>query len=95
MAALEYRTAGESHGPSMVCLVEGLPLGTPIDLEFVNAELRRRQQGYGRGARQRIESDAAEVLDWTSRGHLGEVDKERKKEQVFKRRAAKKAGGRV
>ena len=37
--------------------------------------------------------DAAEVLDWTSRGHLGEVDKERKKEQVFKRRAAKKAGG--
>ncbi len=62
MAALEYRTAGESHGPSMVCLVEGLPLGTPIDLEFVNAELRRRQQGYGRGARQRIESDAAEVL---------------------------------
>ena len=39
--------------------------------------------------------DAAEVLDWTSRGHLGEVDKERKKEQVFKRRAAKKAGGGV
>lgn len=62
MSRLDYRTAGESHGPAMVCLVEGLPLGTPFDLEFVNAELVRRQGGYGRGARQRIERDTAEVL---------------------------------
>ncbi|MGA1709357.1 MAG: chorismate synthase [Phycisphaerales bacterium] len=68
MSRLDYRTAGESHGPAMVCLVEGLPLGTPFDLEFVNAELVRRQGGYGRGARQRIEHDAAEVLAGVRRG---------------------------
>lgn len=68
MSTLDYRTAGESHGPSMVCLVEGLPLGTPFDLEFVNAELVRRQGGYGRGARQRIEHDSAEVLAGVRRG---------------------------
>ncbi|MGA1392648.1 MAG: chorismate synthase [Phycisphaerales bacterium] len=68
MSTLDYRTAGESHGPAMVCLVEGLPLGTPFDLEFVNAELVRRQGGYGRGARQRIEHDAAEVLAGVRRG---------------------------
>lgn len=70
MTALELRTAGESHGPAMVCLVEGLPLGTPFDLEFVNAELRRRQRGYGRGARQRIEEDAVEVLAGVRQGRI-------------------------
>jgi len=70
MTALELRTAGESHGPAMVCLVEGLPLGMPFDLDFVNAELRRRQRGYGRGARQRIEEDAAEVLAGVRQGRI-------------------------
>ena len=70
MSLLDYRTAGESHGPAMVCLVEGLPLGTPFDVEFVNAELRRRQRGYGRGARQRIEDDAIEVLAGVRQGRI-------------------------
>jgi len=62
MAVLEYHTAGESHGPGMLALVQGLPAGVDVDLEFINAELRRRQGGYGRGGRQRIETDNAEVL---------------------------------
>ena len=70
MSLLDYRTAGESHGPAIVCLVEGLPLGAPFDVEFVNAELRRRQRGYGRGARQRIEEDAVEVLAGVRQGRI-------------------------
>lgn len=62
MSLLQYRTAGESHGPAMVAIVEGLPTGLPIDVAFVDGELRRRQGGYGRGGRQRIEQDAVEVL---------------------------------
>jgi chorismate synthase len=59
---LTYRTAGESHGPGVFALVEGLPAGLVVDHEFMDAELRRRQGGYGRGARQRIESDSAAFL---------------------------------
>ena len=62
MAELTYRTAGESHGPGVVSLIEGLPRGVEIDDEFVDGELRRRQGGYGRGGRQRIETDAASYL---------------------------------
>ncbi len=62
MAELTYRTAGESHGPGVVSLIEGLPRGVEIDDEFINGELRRRQGGYGRGGRQRIETDAATYL---------------------------------
>lgn len=54
----------------MVCLVDGLPLGTPFDVAFVDAELRRRQRGYGRGARQRIEEDAVEVLAGVRQGRI-------------------------
>ena len=54
MAALRYFTAGESHGPAVTCLVEGLPAGISIDVDLINSELRRRQGGYGRGARQKI-----------------------------------------
>jgi chorismate synthase len=60
--ALSYRTAGESHGKAMLAQVEGLPSGVPVDVEFINSELRRRQGGYGRGGRQKIESDAVDVL---------------------------------
>jgi chorismate synthase len=60
--ALSYRTAGESHGPALIALVEGLPAGLPIDLTFIDGELRRRQGGYGRGGRQRIETDTATFL---------------------------------
>ncbi|MSR29421.1 MAG: chorismate synthase [Phycisphaerales bacterium] len=59
---LSYRTAGESHGPAMVALIEGMPAGVLLDRDWINAQLRRRQGGYGRGARQKIESDQARFL---------------------------------
>jgi chorismate synthase len=62
MATLTYRTAGESHGKAMLALVEGMPAGVPVDKPFIDNELRRRQGGYGRGGRQKIETDAAEFL---------------------------------
>ncbi len=62
MTALDYRTAGESHGPSLIALVEGVPAGLTIDLDWINAELKRRQGGYGRGGRMKIEQDQVVVL---------------------------------
>ena len=62
MAELVVRTAGESHGPAIVALVEGFPAGVPVDLARLDADLARRQGGYGRGARQKIEKDRAEIL---------------------------------
>jgi chorismate synthase len=62
MATLSYRTAGESHGPAVVALVEGLPHGCPVDVELINRELLRRQGGYGRGGRQKIETDRVQFL---------------------------------
>ena len=59
---LSYRTAGESHGRALIALVEGMPSGVPVDLDFINNELRRRQGGYGRGGRQKIEVDAVDFL---------------------------------
>ncbi len=55
-------TAGESHGKGLFAIIEGIPQGLIIDLEKINGELFRRQSGYGRGARQKIESDKAEIL---------------------------------
>ena len=51
---LRFSTAGESHGESLVTLLSGMPAGVPVDEVFVNRELWRRQQGYGRGGRMRI-----------------------------------------
>lgn len=65
---LTYQTAGESHGKGLSALVDGFPAGVPIDLEFINNELRRRQGGYGRGGRQKIETDQVEVLSGILRG---------------------------
>jgi chorismate synthase len=62
MPTLSYRTAGESHGKALIALVEGLPAGVTVDLAFIDNELRRRQGGYGRGGRQKIETDRAEIL---------------------------------
>jgi len=62
MPRLEAQTAGESHGPGVICVVTGLPAGLRLDQDFINAELKRRQGGYGRGGRQRIETDAAQYL---------------------------------
>jgi len=59
---LRYLTAGESHGKTMLALVDGFPAGVTIDTEPIDVELRRRQGGYGRGGRQRIETDRVEIL---------------------------------
>ncbi|HEU5351123.1 MAG TPA: chorismate synthase [Terracidiphilus sp.] len=59
---IRFSTAGESHGEALIALVQGMPAGVPVDLEFVNRELWRRQQGYGRGGRMKIETDKAHVL---------------------------------
>jgi chorismate synthase len=59
---MELVTAGESHGPALVAIVSGLPAGLVLDRDAINADLYRRQQGYGRSPRQRIERDEVEVL---------------------------------
>ncbi len=59
---LRYLTAGESHGKAIVAILEGMPAGLKIDLAKVNYELKRRQQGFGRGKRMQIERDRAEIL---------------------------------
>lgn len=69
MAHLSYQTAGESHGPTLLAVVSGLPAGLPVDLGFINAELGRRQGGYGRGGRQNIETDTATALTGVRMGH--------------------------
>jgi chorismate synthase len=61
-AMLRFYTAGESHGQALLAFVSGLPAQLPIDLEFINQELHRRQLGYGRGGRQKIEKDRAEIF---------------------------------
>jgi chorismate synthase len=68
MPALSFHTAGESHGPALTCLVHGLPAGLELDVAFIDGELRRRQGGYGRGGRQKIESDAVAFLAGVRRG---------------------------
>ncbi len=59
---LRFYTAGESHGQALLAFVSGLPAQLPIDLKFINNELHRRQLGYGRGGRQKIEKDCAEIF---------------------------------
>ena len=65
---LRFSTAGESHGEALVALVSGLPAGIPFDQPFLDRELWRRQQGYGRGGRMRIEQDRAHVLSGVRHG---------------------------
>jgi len=59
---LRFYTAGESHGQALLAFVSGLPASLPVDVEFINHELHRRQLGYGRGGRQKIEKDRAEIF---------------------------------
>src|ERR1700720_1259104 len=59
---LQFATAGESHGQALIAWISGLPAGLRVDLEFVNRELHRRQLGYGRGGRQKIEKDRADIF---------------------------------
>src|ERR687884_987559 len=68
MAALRFTTAGESHGPGLVAVVEGLPAGLELRPEDLDRDLARRQLGHGRGGRMKIESDRAEVLSGIRHG---------------------------
>ena len=65
---LRLLTAGESHGPALTIVVEGLPAGVPVDRAAIDADLRRRQGGYGRGGRMKIETDVVEVLSGVRHG---------------------------
>jgi len=71
---LRYTTAGESHGKCLITSIEGIPYGTPLDPDTVNAELSRRQGGYGRGARMKLEKDEADIVTGMRKGHaLGSI----------------------
>ena len=63
-----FTTAGESHGKALVAIIEGLPAGLPIDVGAINHELWRRQQGYGRGGRMKIETDTVEIVSGVRHG---------------------------
>src|SRR5262247_3787283 len=65
---LRFLTAGESHGPTLVMTLDGMPAGLTLDIDALNAQLRRRQGGYGRGRRMQIESDRAEILGGVRHG---------------------------
>jgi chorismate synthase len=65
---LRFSTAGESHGEALIALVQGLPAGLEVDQAFIDRELWRRQQGYGRGGRMRIETDTAHILSGVRHG---------------------------
>ncbi len=67
---LNYLTTGESHGKYLAAIIEGMPSGLPIHLEFISSELHRRQGGYGRGGRQKIESDEVEITGGVVKGLL-------------------------
>ena len=62
MTRLQWRTAGESHGPTLIGIVEGIPAGLRLDVDRINEDLARRQLGYGRGGRMRIETDTVSIL---------------------------------
>ncbi len=66
---LRFVTSGESHGQALVAWISGLPADLPVDLEFINLDLHRRQLGYGRGGRQKIEKDRVEALAGIRHGH--------------------------
>jgi chorismate synthase len=65
---IRFSTAGESHGEALIALISGLPAGVPVDLDFINRDLWRRQQGYGRGGRMKIETDKAHILSGVRHG---------------------------
>src|ERR1041384_488920 len=68
MSRFNFITAGESHGKGLIVIIEGLPAGLSIDSNFINHEMWRRQQGYGRGGRMKIESDEVEILSGVRHG---------------------------
>ena len=68
LRVLRILTAGESHGQALLTIVEGMPSGLPVSAEEIGRHMTRRQKGYGRGRRQQIEKDAAEILSGVRHG---------------------------
>ena len=68
MGRLRYLTAGESHGPALVAILEGLPAGLPVSTTAIESELARRRHGYGRGPRMKVERDELEILSGVRAG---------------------------
>src|ERR1700739_4903318 len=68
MTAFRFTTAGESHGPGLTCIIEGLPAGLELDREALDRDLARRQLGHGRGGRMKIERDKVEVTGGVRHG---------------------------
>src|SRR2546430_16406946 len=66
--AFRFFTAGESHGKRLLVIVDGMPAGLPLSEEYIARHLKRRQAGYGRGKRQEIESDFAEIVSGVRHG---------------------------
>ena len=65
---LRFLSTGESHGQALIAVLDGFPAGVPVNIELLNKELQRRQQGYGRGSRQKIETDTADLLSGVRHG---------------------------
>nr|WP_250160202.1 chorismate synthase [Caloranaerobacter azorensis] len=65
---IRYLTAGESHGKGLIGIIEGFPANLKIDINSINNELKRRQMGYGRGGRMKIEKDEVEILSGIRNG---------------------------
>ena len=65
---LRFLTSGESHGKALIAIVDGFPSGLAVDITVINQELSERQQGYGRGSRQKIESDTVEIIGGVRHG---------------------------
>jgi chorismate synthase len=68
MLMFKFISAGESHGKGLIAIIEGLPAGLTVDVSFINHELWRRQQGYGRGGRMKIEQDEVEIMSGVRHG---------------------------
>jgi chorismate synthase len=66
---MRYLTAGESHGPQLTTIIEGLPAGMPLTIDDINIELERRQKGYGRGRRMQIEKDQVQIMSGVRHGY--------------------------
>ncbi|MCX7626689.1 MAG: chorismate synthase [Candidatus Sumerlaeaceae bacterium] len=69
MKRLDYLTAGESHGPQLTAIIRGVPAGLYLSADYINRDLARRQQGYGRGARMKIEKDTVQIVGGVRKGY--------------------------
>ena len=69
MGKFQFLTSGESHGKGLVCIIEGMVAGLPLQETFISRELERRQKGYGRGDRMQIEQDRAEIISGVRYGY--------------------------